>query len=230
MMKQGKYEYEGPGELWNDLTIRLRIIEAAAAFNAKGHGFAGDDLANIKGSKHWERQDVALIIPMGDKKVLVPGIVWKRGPKSSLSEAVDELYSKKGSYDCASAISVIVLKAFTESYKSVRKEFLKEERMVVIAGGYTFPTDPSPSKDMITVKDKVLIPGDICYFFNPGSKRGVWLRENAIYLGDGRFFGHGIGIKSYQEMAGTLYGHSGSVWQFPYLLEQKGRPNPKPRF
>lgn len=58
------------------------------------------------------------------------------------------------------------------------------------------------------------ISGDILYFKNPDfdPKKPHWRGENAIYFGNDRYYGHGIGITS----SSTIINH----------LNKKRRPNP----
>ena len=88
-----------------------------------------------------------------------------------------------------------------------------------------------------------LIPGDIRYFKNPefDPEHPEWQGENTIYLGNGDYFGHGIGIAKADDMVRTLNqkrrpGASESAYlmdeaifpNFNYLSQYYTQPVPTP--
>jgi protein-glutamine gamma-glutamyltransferase len=68
-------------------------------------------------------------------------------------------------------------------------------------GGWYFPQGPA---NMAAIHERVFVPGDCRMFFNPDAKNPAFRNENTIFLGNGLYYGHGIGIKSLDDMIAAL--------------------------
>ena len=69
---------------------------------------------------------------------------------------------------------------------------------------YSWHADSDLGITAFTTHD--FIPGDIVYFNNPdfNPQTPQWRGENAVVLEDGTYFGHGIGIKTAEQMIRAL--------------------------
>jgi len=81
----------------------------------------------------------------------------------------------------------------------------------------------------------LLKPGDIVYFNNPGALQEHvdegWKGENAIYLGDGKYYAHPLGIKTADEILADLlamcppFDDPDVSFPKPYFVSRHWRPN-----
>lgn len=79
-----------------------------------------------------------------------------------------------------------------------------------------------------TKKGEDYLPGDCLYFKNPDfdPQTPQWQGENTIYLGNGLHYGHGIGIKTKEEIIDTLNRkRKRNATKSAYLLPQTTRVN-----
>ncbi|WP_308218774.1 hypothetical protein [Bacillus cereus group sp. BfR-BA-01347] len=63
---------------------------------------------------------------------------------------------------------------------------------------YLYSWHFDPDLGLKTIYINHFLPGDVVYFNNPDfhPQTPWWIGENAVVLGDGTYFGHGLGIKT----------------------------------
>lgn len=204
------YSYDTLEQLNFELKLRREIIKAAIELNQSRFGFAifHDSRCN---TKYW-------------KKTNNGGFNLKSGVKAS--DAIRDIYINGREYatECATAMEIVYYKAmlevmgddsFNQLFNSiylmnwdVREPLLREIGR------------PKKEKDMLL--------GDRAYFKNPqvNPETPQWQGENVIILPNERYYGHGIGIRTADEIIDSLNNNrrSGST-QTAYLMDTVARPN-----
>lgn len=169
--------------------MQLSIVRAARAFDKAGVSFAsksGEDRVN--------------------KDLWWMGFGGRMGVRAHVkpSDAINDIFKngEKYSMECATATMVILYKGILDRIGPV--DFDREFSRLRI-----FRWD-EPHKSYEAVKREGdlpgFMPGDHTYFKNPDfhPAHSAWQGENVIYLGDGQYFGHGVGIKTEAELLSTL--------------------------
>lgn len=115
------------------------------------------------------------------------------------SQAIEDIYKNGHEYafECSTAIVIIYYYAVLQSINMNAFDQLFQSLLI---------WDWSYDEDLriITKAGTELIPGDVIYFHNPDYLYPVWIGENTVYLGDGLYFGHGIGVGTKEEIIQTL--------------------------
>lgn len=115
------------------------------------------------------------------------------------SDAIKDVFSngKEYAFECSTAIVLIYYKAVLESISTSHFNSLFQ-RLLVWDWNY------DQDLGIITTIGRDFIPADVVYFYNPDFAHPVWTGENAVYLGNDQYFGHGIGIESEKGMIKAL--------------------------
>lgn len=115
--------------------------------------------------------------------------------------AIQDIFENSSlyAYECATAMIIIYYHAVLKTIG--RKLFNQLFQNLYL---YSWHTDSDLAVQSVLTKH--LIPGDVAYFNNPDyhPETPWWRGENAIVMGDGMYFGHGIGIKTAQEITDFL--------------------------
>lgn len=115
------------------------------------------------------------------------------------SEAIEDIFENGHEYgfECSTAIVVIYYYAVL---KSININAFNQLFQNLLVWDWSYDEDLR----IITKVGTEFIPGDVLYFHNPDYLHSVWIGENAVYLGKNMYFGHGIGMKSKDEMIAAL--------------------------
>ncbi|WP_338469476.1 protein-glutamine gamma-glutamyltransferase [Niallia sp. XMNu-256] len=179
------YYYHSLNELIFELTLRKNIISSAISMNYSGVSFEVFSTSRCN-PQYWSLTSTGGFL-------LKPGI--------PPSDAIEDIF-KNGflyGFECATAIMIIFYHAVL---KSIDKFLFNQLFHNLYLYSWHADTDLGiHSKNM----DHIL-PGDVIYFNNPDFDPNVsWLRgENAVVLGDGKYFAHGVGIQSAEEIINFL--------------------------
>jgi protein-glutamine gamma-glutamyltransferase len=118
------------------------------------------------------------------------------GLKSGIkpSKGIYDIYRHTSKYatECATAIVIIYYKAILDIYTA---EVFDRVFPNIVLMDWTHLDNPS---DIMTYVDPPdFLVGDCRYFKNPDVNplTPEWQGENAIQMGDGTYYGHGVGIK-----------------------------------
>jgi protein-glutamine gamma-glutamyltransferase len=171
--------YTSAEEMSFELEMRRRIIDASVALYRSGLRFRIFRESECN-ENYWERMENG-------------GFRLKSGVKPSAG--LRDIYENTRKYatECATAIVIVFYKAVLDIYKDplFDRTF---PRIVLMNWLYTdnklgVYTNRNP---------QVHLPGDCRYFKNPDVDplTPEWQGENAIDLGDGTYYGHGLGIRS----------------------------------
>lgn len=205
-----KYQYENINQLKFELNFRKEIVNSAVTLNNSGLSFA-----TFKNSKcnpeYWTRTRNG-------------GFLLKNGVKSG--EAINDIFENGEKYatECATAMMIIYFKAMLnvfgiESFdKLIPKIYLMDWDI----------TEPLLREVGAINKTADIFLGDRGYFNNPDFDPSTpeWQGENVIVLPDSKYYGHGIGIASADEIIKALnYRRKEHATKPAYFLDAAGRPD-----
>ncbi|CAM3765776.1 protein-glutamine gamma-glutamyltransferase [Mesobacillus thioparans] len=198
------FEYDSTFQLLFEISLREQIIEAALKLKEASVAFT-----SFKYSKFNP-------------------IYWTKGPRGYLlnpnvrpSDAIADIFENGEEYgfECSTAMVIIFYKAVLESIRITDFNYLFRGLLV-----WNWNYDPDLA--IITLEGSEFIPGDVVYFMNPDFELPIWRGENAVVLGKGLYYGHGIGIGTADEMIEALntLRKKGSTTS-AYMLKQHSRLN-----
>ena len=179
--------YTSMDELAFELEFRKRIIDASTALYRGGLRFSIFRESECN-EDFWDRMENG-------------GFKLKSGIKPS--EGIRNIFRNTREYatECATAMVIIFYKAVLDIYKD---ELFDSTFPKIILMNWLYTdnklgvyTDREPN---------ILLPGDCRYFKNPDvdPMTPEWQGENAIDLGDGTYYGHGVGIRNAEMMIRIL--------------------------
>jgi protein-glutamine gamma-glutamyltransferase len=200
------HSYESLHELLFDIQLRENIISAAKKLFESGVEFSPFNTSKFN-PEIWTKTKYGYLLD----------------PAIPASEAIKDIYknSKEYAFECTTAIVVIfyyaVLNTISTSYFNTLFQRL-------LVWDWNYDRDLS----IITKVGRDFIPGDVVYFYNPDFAHPVWTGENAVYLGNGQYFGHGIGMKTAEGMIEALNTlRVENATKSAYLISQHSRLNTK---
>ncbi|WP_438348089.1 protein-glutamine gamma-glutamyltransferase [Paenibacillus sp. FA6] len=180
------YHYDSPEALEFELKMRTGIVESAKALGDSDVSFAIFKNSRCN-TKLWTRT--------GDG-----GFRLKEGmlPSDGISDifANGHLYA----FECATAMVIILYKA---TLGAIQKETFNVYFKDLFLRDWQYDSD----LQLVIINHKnEAYPGDIVYFKNPdhAPETPEWQGENAVLLADNLYFGHGIGIRTSEQMIASL--------------------------
>lgn len=198
------FEYDSTFQLLFEIRLREQIIEAALKLKEASVAFT-----SFKYSKFNP-------------------IYWTKGPRGYLlnpnvrpSDAIADIFENGEEYgfECSTAMVIIFYKAVLESIRIADFNYLFRGLLV-----WNWNYDPDLA--IITLEGSEFIPGDVVYFMNPDFELPIWRGENAVVLGKGLYYGHGIGIGTADEMIEALNTlRKKDSTTSAYMLKQHSRLN-----
>jgi protein-glutamine gamma-glutamyltransferase len=175
------YAYDNQQQLMFELLLREKIIEAAKLLANSKVKFAIFRFSRCN-EQFWHRNHLG-------------GFELKEGvlPSAGINDIFEN--SHLYAFECATAIVIVFYKAVLGV---LQEKTFNELFANLLLYDWRFDKD-------LRVKTKSgddYIPGDCLYFKNPDfdPETPQWQGENTIYLGKGLHYGHGIGIKTKEEM------------------------------
>ncbi|MBB5324422.1 protein-glutamine gamma-glutamyltransferase [Anoxybacillus tepidamans] len=199
------YVYQKEQQLRFELTLREHILHAAIRLAKSKAKFTIFRFSRCN-EQYWLRNELG-------------GFQLKQG--ASPADAINDIFenSQLYAFECATAIVIIFYKAVLDTIKTETFNQLFANLLL-----YDWHTDRDLGIETKNGDD--YIPGDCLYFKNPDVDPVMpqWQGENTIYLGDGLYYGHGIGIKTKEEVIAALNKRrKTSATKSAYLLEQTTR-------
>jgi len=132
------------------------------------------------------------------------GFLLKDGvyPQNAIRNIFNEGY--KYATECATAIIIIYYGAIADTITEI--QFNNMFKSIYLMNWKRLDRNLGVKTYNNSVDE---LPGDCCYFKNPDVDplTPEWQGENAITLGDGTYYGHGIGIKTADGIIHTLNNH-----------------------
>ncbi|MBP3041656.1 protein-glutamine gamma-glutamyltransferase [Bacillaceae bacterium Marseille-Q3522] len=179
------YSYPSLDELKFEVTLRKNIIESARAMNEGSAQFT--TFANSRcNPNYW-------------KKTNTGAFQLKHSVKPS--DAIKDIFKNSSQYafECATAKVMIY-------YDAVLKSIGEENFNQLFRGLYLYSWHADSDLGIQSTYTDHFLPGDVVYFDNPDfdPQTDWWRGENAVVLGDGTYFGHGLGIRTADQMIHAL--------------------------
>lgn len=198
------FEYETTFQLLFEIRLRENIIEASLKLKDSGVTFTSFTYSKFN-PFYWTKVAKGYLL----------------NPNVLPSDAINDIFENGSEYgfECSTAMVVIFYKAVLDSIRVADFNYL-------FGGMLVWIWNYDPDLSIITLEGSEFIPGDVVYFMNPDFDKPIWRGENAVYLGNGLYYGHGIGIGTAEEMINALntLRKKGSFTS-AYMLQQHSRLN-----
>lgn len=210
-----KYRFQNKEHLKFEVDLRDEIIKSSVALFKSHMDFAV--FRKTRGNpQYWER--------LGNG-----GLKLKNGVKAS--EAISDIFSNGRMYatECATAMVIVYYMAILQVFP--QELFNKVFDNITLMNWHYLDRNISEAGMLNEKSDE--LPGDRRYFKNPDVDLTTpeWQGENVIDLGNGTFYGHGIGIHNSQTIINALNENrkEGSTTS-AYLMEYAGNLDYKKLF
>jgi protein-glutamine gamma-glutamyltransferase len=207
---QKKYEYESLDQLKFELRFRDEIIKASNELYHSGMEFQVFRKSTCN-PEFWNRSDDG-------------GFNLKKDVKAS--DAIRDIFANGSLYgtECATAMIIVYYKALLEIFPEERFNKLFPE--IRLMNWHSI--DPLLEDVGIMRKTEDYLPGDRRYFINPdvNPQTPEWQGENVIDLGNGTYYGHGIGEYDADVIISDLNkNREEGATKEAYLMDRAGRPD-----
>ena len=205
------YSYASVDQLKFELNLRNNITKEANNLHKSRFSFKVFRKSKCN-SDFWHRTDEG-------------GFQLEHGV--SPADAIKDIYTHSSEYgtECATAIVIVFYKALLDSFSE--ELFNKLFSEIYLMNWQHLDNDLGISGDD-NIKD--FLPGDCRYFKNPDVDplTPEWQGENVYDLGNGSYYGHGIGIGTSEHIINELNKNRIEDSKISaYLLEFASRPNYK---
>lgn len=169
------YAYPSAQVLRFELKLRERLVKSAVALAHSGLAFATFERTRCN-EEFWIKTEYG-------------GCLLRENVPPSV--AIEDIFRRGRAYalECATAMVVIIYYAVLQSIR--RSDFDR-----LFSGLLLYDWRYDQDLRLTTVRTRSFLPGDIVYFENPDFDPSTpeWQGENAVVLGGGEYYGHGIGI------------------------------------
>lgn len=200
------YAFESAERLSFELTVRQNIVGAARALNRSGAGFATFYNSRCN-ERFWNLTSKG-------------GFRLKAGVESAT--ALNDIFQNGSQYafECATAMVIVLYKGVLDSIGAA--SFNRHFSNLFL---WDWEYDDDLGLRWYVPFD--YLSGDVRYFKNPDVDPNhiQWQGENAIDMGNGLYYGHGIGIVSAEEIVAALNrNRRPGADRSAYLMREAGRP------
>jgi len=204
------YRFDTAEQLKFELLLRRSTVNAALELNRSRFAFATFHQSKCN-PEYWERT------PNG-------GFRLKSG--ANPSAAIRDIFVNGGQYasECATAMVIVYYRALLQAYGETLFDTLFPDIYLMNWHG----VDPRLRSIGMPRSVKDALPGDRQYFDNPDvdPKTPEWQGENVIVLQGGRYYGHGVGIRTAEQMIRALnFNRKPGATRQAYLRDTAGRPD-----
>ncbi|WZL72533.1 protein-glutamine gamma-glutamyltransferase [Clostridiaceae bacterium 35-E11] len=202
------YTYSTLEELKFELDLRKNIVETSKQLNRSRFGFRIFRKSTCN-SDYWKRTDEG-------------GFLLKEGVTPA--DGIQDIFINSAKYatECATAIVIIYYKAILNIFP---QSLFNEMFSTIYLMNWKDLDEDLGIRYYKNLSD--YLPGDCRYFKNPDVDplTPEWQGENVIDLGEGRYYGHGIGIKTADGIIQSLNRHRKiGATESAYLLPSATRP------
>ncbi|MHB1391687.1 MAG: protein-glutamine gamma-glutamyltransferase [Clostridia bacterium] len=202
------YKYDSLDQLKFELDLRANIVDAAIELSKSKFSFR-TFRESICNTGYWERTNEG-------------GFLLKDGIKPS--DGVRDIYNNSNKYgtECATAIVIVYYKALVGI---LPENLFNDLFQGIYLMNWGYLDSDLEIRHYHSVSD--ILPGDCRYFKNPDVNplTPQWQGENVIDLGNGMYYGHGIGIGNALDIINALNKQRKSdARESAYLLDSVTRP------
>ncbi|AJS59299.1 protein-glutamine gamma-glutamyltransferase [Paenibacillus sp. IHBB 10380] len=180
------YHYDSLEALEFELKMRTNIVEAAIALDASKASFATFKNSRCNNQLWTLTENGGFRL----KSEVLP------------SDGINDIFENGHLYafECATAMVIILYKGTLDS---IHQQTFNAYFRNLYLRDWKYDSD---LRLKMTHNKNEAYPGDVVYFSNPDHdpKTPEWQGENTILLGDNLYFGHGIGIRTSEEMIASL--------------------------
>jgi protein-glutamine gamma-glutamyltransferase len=205
------YRCETQAQLQFELSLRREIVEAALALSRSGLRFAVFHKSKCN-ADFWSRTGNG-------------GFELKRG--ASAFAAIRDIFENGRKYatECATAMVIVYYGALTRLWSE--QSFNRLFPSIYLMNWHRL--DPLLAETGTPRWATDILLGDRCYFRNPQvDPEASYLQgENVIVLPDGRYYGHGVGITTGEQILRMLNAHRiEGATEYAYFMENSAaRPS-----
>jgi protein-glutamine gamma-glutamyltransferase len=192
-----------------ETTLRSNIMKTAKDMSKGGTRFS--NYRNSKcNEKYWHLTNQG-------------GFLLRKGVTPA--DGVRDIFTngKKYAFECAVAIVIIMYKAVLDTLGKEQFNILFPNLLL-----FSWHYDSDLGLTQRSVSSAYASPGDVLYFKNPdvNPDKMEWQGENVIKMGNDLYYGHGLGIKTSDEMIKSLNRHRrANPNESAYLEDQISFPN-----
>lgn len=184
------YNYTSVSQLLFEADFRKNAVHSAVLFDKSGINFK--EFRKSKCNElYWERTKNG-------------GFLLKDGIKPC--DGINDIFTSGSDYatECATAIVIIYYKALVSM---LPENIFNKLFFSIFLMDWIYSTNTFSMNYEETPSD--YLPGDCRYFDNPDVNplTPEWQGENVIDLGNGTYFGHGIGIRTPEKIIASLNKH-----------------------
>lgn len=203
------YRYDYEDQLKFELTLRREITVSAKELNRSGFGFAVFNKSECN-TQYWNRENNG-------------GFSLKEGV--SPTKAISDIFKNGRKYrnECATAMIIVYYGALLSVFRDkfdVTFPYIYLMNWHIIDPLLESTGFPKPVQDILL--------GDRCYFKNPDVDPETmwWQGENVIVLEDDLYYGHGIGIGTFDYFIKSLNeNRKEGATRSAYLMDVAARPD-----
>lgn len=179
------YSYQFIDELSFEIKLRKQIMVSARAMNQSNVQFEPFEKSRCN-PHYWDLMNTGGF-------QLRPGVMP--------SDAIQDIYKNSSQYafECATAMNIIF-------YHAVLNSIGVHVFNRLFQNIYLYSWHYDPDLGVNSIYTDHFLPGDVVYFNNPDFHLETpwWRGENAVVLGDGTYFGHGLGIWTAEQIIQAL--------------------------
>ena len=170
-----------------DLAFRAAVVRAGHDLAASGATFAGNSKEDKVNEVLWTQGYGGR---MAVRKWMPDGSIGK--PSVALRDIFKN--GDKYGFECATAMMVIYHKAILDHVGDEAFDRMFSEPRQLKFFRWSVEDDDFTEVKRLAHRPSTLKPGSHYYYKNPGAapENSAWGGENVIYLGDGKFYAHGI--------------------------------------
>ncbi|AOZ92633.1 protein-glutamine gamma-glutamyltransferase [Paenibacillus crassostreae] len=180
------YRYDSLASLAFELTMRTAIVEAAYALDKSDVSFAVFRQSRCN-TQLWTRTENG-------------GFRLNHGipPADGINDIFEN--GKLYAFECATAMVIILYRA---TLNVIQKDSFNKYFEDLYLRDWKYDSD---LRLLITNHNNEAYPGDIVYFKNPehALETPEWQGENAVLLANDLYFGHGLGIRTSEQIIAAL--------------------------
>lgn len=200
------YHYDSAELLRFELMVRKNIVDSAIALFRSGASFATFDTSRCN-PLFWQLTDNG-------------GFRLKENVQPS--DAIEDIFQngQRYAFECATGMVIVYYKATIASIGN--DAFNRHFQGIYLRSWHT-------DRDLVLITRDVrdALAGDVRYFKNPDvhPKHLYFQGENAVDLGDGTYFGHGLGILTAEQTIQALNQfRKPNATKSAFLMNQATRP------